>query len=192
MEINTRKYEKMKKQDMTIKSLVIFFNNFIEKNFKDHFLDVRPNEINYLVYFLELNVKLLSTNKIKYIISIDHSQIASESDFEFKENLFKFLIFFIFLINIHNKSFNCLLNLNKYGNIQTYASMIRKFYVENLIESNSYLKFLKIIGSLSLFSFDTNKIFYNSNSIYLNNLYKNSTSLNKTRTKLKADKYEGI
>lgn len=184
--------EKIRKQDLIIMSLIKFFNNFIEKNFPKFSISIKQNDFKYLIYFLELNVKLLSTNKIKYIISIEHTIIISESNKEFKENLFKFLLFFIFLINIHNKSFNFFLNLNKYESIQAYASLIRKLYQENLFDADSFLKFLKFMVSLSLFTFDTNNILNNTNSQQINNLYRNFKTLYESKKVSKLKKNEGI
>ncbi len=190
MEIITRINERMEKHDYKIKSLVLFFNNFIERNFKKFALNIGQNDLKYLIYFLELNLKLLSTNKVKYLLTTDHSQIASESDKEFKANLIKFIIFLIFLINIHNKNFNYHSILNKYDNIQIYVSLGRKFYLENLIDSDSYIRFLKIIASLSLFSFDNN-IWNITNTQYLNNLYKKSKNLKKLTINTRVEMNKG-
>jgi len=186
MENKIKTNERINKQKITIKSLVIFFNNYIERNFKNFLLSIKTSDFKNLNYFLELNVRLLSTNKLKYIIALDHSNLASDFSDDLKNCLFKFLMFHVFLINIQFKDLTFLMNLNKQDVIRNYISLINKFYFQNFFDVEKYIKFLKILTSLSLFSFDSKNILNNLNSNYLNNL--NKTNFNARRFSYKFGK----
>ncbi len=179
MEINLHEKEKFRKEDTLIITIIKFFNNLIEKILKTTNTIIRHNEIRYLNFFLELNVKLMSTNKLRCIVINDHSKFVESADKELKDLLFKFLIFIIFLLNMQDRKINKNFSFNKDENLKSYILLFKKLYFENYFDDEKLIAFFKYICSLALFKFDANIISNTFNSKYSNVLYKRNMSMKK-------------
>ena len=100
MEKKQNHFESIKKKDDMFILVAKFFNSFLEKNFKNLNLKLKAADLICLKYFLKINLRLISTNKLKYIIKCNYDKLVTEFDQETKDLLLKFLSFLVFLINI--------------------------------------------------------------------------------------------
>ena len=171
MEKKQNHFESIKKKDDMFILVAKFFNSFLEKNFKNLNLKLKAADLICLKYFLKINLRLISTNKLKYIIKCNYDKLVTEFDQETKDLLLKFLSFLVFLINIHDKNINLIYNINKHESLHSLFLLGKKFFLDDFFDDEKYLFFLKFITSLSLITFDTQMIINsnNSNNVFIKN-----------------------
>lgn len=176
--------EKLKMKDKILLGIVKFFNNFNENFFQNPNLKIRQSELDYFREFIDCNFPLITTYKLKYLISTKHSHLASEFDQELKNKLFKFSLYLIFFLNLQDENFKLINNINKYEIIRLLVLLNKKFYCENFFDEEKIFFMLKFITCLSLIKLDAS-MFFNS-ELVKSNFHKHKNTCSKRKLKLKA------